>query len=110
MIKWIGLRAATGEIYQDLPPSSVILWGYSYNPSGTVPSGAVSRPILSSDLGYEDMVALDWVFTQSVGTLDSARTLQTQRAIHHRASNGFYIANWPAGGNLLVDISNAEVR
>jgi hypothetical protein len=93
-----------------------MLWGYNYNASGAPPAtGAVRRLLKAEDLEYADMAAQDWVISGSVGLSSAVSksdggTLQSELAVRNAMDDaGRYIATWPAGGDVLVDLDGRSM-
>jgi len=114
-IKWIGLRPSNSPAWDSMA-NSMVLWGYNYNPAGAVPAtGAVARPLKAEDIGYADLSATDWVISGSgvpaSSTLDAKKMLRTWSVVNHKLSGprGVYIASWPTGGDVLVDLDGRNL-
>jgi hypothetical protein len=113
-IKWIGLRPSDSPAWESTA-NSMVLWGYNYNPANAAPAtGAIARPLKATDIGYADLSATDWVLSGSgvpaSSSLDETKMLRTWTVIHNRLySEGGYIAGWPSGGDVLVDLDGRNL-
>jgi hypothetical protein len=68
----------------------------------------------AEDMGYADLSATDWVLSGSgvpaSSSLDETKMLRTWTVIHNRLySGGVYIAGWPSGGDVLVDLDGRNL-
>lgn len=78
----------------------LLIWGY--------PGIGEGGPIKASDLDPDDLAASDWVVSGSVPASGSA--LATNKVIEHRMDNGIYLANWPYGGDVIVNLLRIEMN
>ena len=83
----------------------LVIWGYPFPlGGGVIPE---FRPVFVGDLEPEDLAASDWVVNGSVPA--SGAALATDKVIHHRLDNGVYLANWPYGGDAIVNLLRVEM-
>ena len=95
----IRLSLSDGDVW-DSEVGSMMLWG--------VQSGTSTRLLKAEDIDYADLSARDWLISgvqeDEAVTVPQEGTLRTEMAINHRLVNGAMLANWPSGGEVLVDL------
>jgi PKD repeat protein len=97
-IQYIGLSPGEGAAW-DSEAGSMMLWGYNANTS----TATISRLLKAEDIEYADLSAMDWVIS-GVNPPPQDGTLRTERVVNHRLRDGVMLANWPSGGEVLVDL------
>ena len=97
-IQYIGLSPGEGAAW-DSEAGSMMLWGYN----ATTSTATISRLLKAEDIEYADLSAMDWVIS-GVTPPPQDGTLRTERVVNHRLVDGAMLANWPSGGEVLVDL------